>query len=144
MFFVIEVNEESFDQYVLLNAHKIPVFVEFMGVWSGPCISLDKVLNGQLTYASLAAKADDLEMLNARLLSNLNDYDVRFDRVIRLIAHYEYSETVENLFYIHKSDPEYKEGAAKEMIITVSNMITPVDYEFAQEIKRKLANFLSE
>ena len=39
--FSFEVNQKSFEQLVLLNSHKIPVFVEFMGVWSGPCIAMD-------------------------------------------------------------------------------------------------------
>ena len=43
---VFEVNQKSFDQYVLLNSHKIPVIVEFMGVWSGPCIAMDNILSG--------------------------------------------------------------------------------------------------
>jgi len=30
--FVFDVNQKSFDQAVLLNSHKIPVIVEFMGV----------------------------------------------------------------------------------------------------------------
>ena len=44
---------------------------------------------------------------------------------------------------IHKEDVEYKEGAAKEMIVTVANMIAPVNIELAQEIRRKLANLLA-
>ena len=43
--FVFEVNQKSFDQYVLLNSHKIPVIVEFMGVWSGPCVAMDNVFS---------------------------------------------------------------------------------------------------
>lgn len=44
--FVFEVNEKSFDKYVLLNSHKIPVIVEFMGGWSGPCIEMDTLFSG--------------------------------------------------------------------------------------------------
>ena len=43
--FVFEVNQKSFDQLVLLNSHKIPVIVEFMGVWSGPCAAMDHVFS---------------------------------------------------------------------------------------------------
>lgn len=285
--FVFEVNQKSFDQAVLLNSHKIPVIVEFMGVWSGPCIAMDnlfsglakefaeqfifakvdideqpelckthnienmptlmvfkggklqrtevgelkenevrellkdfgvfhqsdlmreqarekhlagdtsaaivqlteaikadpsntrvamdmvqifidigeleqasglyerlpeatretemgKALSGQLTFATLAAKADSIETLQNKLATNPNDFDTRFDLAIRQIAQYQYNEAIENLFYIHKEDAEYKEGAAKEMIITVSNMIAPVNNELAQDIRRKLANLLAE
>lgn len=44
--FVFEVNQKSFDKYVLLNSHKIPVIVEFMAVWSGPCASVDDLFTG--------------------------------------------------------------------------------------------------
>lgn len=285
--FVFEVNQKSFDQYVLLNSHKIPVFVEFMGVWSGPCIAMDnlfsglakefaeqfifakvdvdeqpellkehkienlptllvfkdgklartevgeikdkearellkdfgvfhesdlmreqarekhlagdtsaaivqlseaikadpsntrvvmdtvqifidigeleqaknlygrlpevtretemgKALNGQLTFATLAESVDDIETLKTRLATNPDDNGARFDMAIRQISTYEYNEAIDNLFYIQQNDAEYKDGAAKEMIITVSNMIEPVNIEVAKEIRRKLANLLAE
>lgn len=284
--FSFEVNQKSFDQLVLLNSHKIPVFVEFMGVWSGPCIAMDtlftnlakehaekfifakvdadeqpelikeyrienlptvmvfkdgklartevgelkdkearellkdfgvyhesdlmreqarekhlagdtsaaivllsdaikihpsntrvamdmvqifidlgeieqanglynqlpesvqetemgKALKGQLTFSLLAADVDTIEILQARLASNKNDYAARFDLAIRQISSYEYNEAIDNLFYIQENNADYKEGAAKEMIVTISNMIAPVNNELSQDIRRKLANILS-
>ena len=35
---IFEVGESGFDRYVIENSHKIPVLVEFMGVWSEPCV----------------------------------------------------------------------------------------------------------
>ena len=285
--FVFEVNRKTFDQAVLLNSHKIPVFVEFMGVWSGPCSAMDnlftglanefreqfifakvdideqpelvkeheikniptllvfkdgklarreegelkeqeareilkdfgvyhesdlmrdqarekhlagdtsgaivllteaikadpsntrvamdmvqifidigeidqanglferlpeatretemgKALSGQLVFANLAATVDDIETLQSKMASNRDDSEARFGLSIRQIAQYKYDEAVENLLYIQKHDPEYKDGAAKEMLITVSNMIAPVNNPAAQEIRRKLANLLAE
>jgi len=285
--FVFEVNQKSFDQAVLLNSHKIPVIVEFMGVWSGPCVAMDnlftalakefaeqfifakvdideqaelckthnienvptlmvfkdgkllrtevgelkenearnllkdlgifhqtdlmreqaqqkhlagdtpaailqlteaikldpsntrvvmdmvqifldigeieqasglfarlpessretemgKILNGQLSFATLAAKLDAVETLQGRLAANADDHDARFDLSIHQLSQHQYNEAIDNLFYIHEKDGEYKEGAAKEMIITVSNMIAPVNSELAQEIRRKLANMLAQ
>lgn len=284
---VFEVNQKSFDQYVLLNSHKIPVIVEFMGVWSGPCIAMDnilsglakefaeqfifakidmdeqaelvkahkienvptlmvfthgklartevgelkeneicellkdfgiyhqsdlireqarekhmagetsaaillltdaikaepsniriamdmvqifidigeleqasnlyarlpdasyetemgKALNGQLTFATLAEKVDSFEILQNRLVNNPTDFDALFDISICLITQYKYQEAMDHLFNILQKDPEYKNGAAKEMVITVSNMIAPVNNKLAQEIRRKLANLLTE
>ena len=285
--FVFEVNRKTFDQAVLLNSHKIPVFVEFMGVWSGPCSAMDnlftglanefreqfifakvdideqpelvkeheikniptllvfkdgklarreegelkeqearellkdfgvyhesdlmrdqarekhlagdtsgaivllteaikadpsntrvamdmvqifidigeidqanglferlpeatretemgKALSGQLVFANLAATVDDIETLQSKMASNPDDSEARFGLSIRQIAQYKYDEAVENLLYIQKHDPEYKDGAAKEMLITVGNMIAPVNNPAAQEIRRKLANLLAE
>jgi putative thioredoxin len=285
--FSFEVNQKSFEQLVLLNSHKIPVFVEFMGVWSGPCIAMDtlfsglakehaekfifakvdadeqpelikeyridnlptilvfkdgklartevgelkekearellkdfeiyhesdlmreqarekhlagdtsaaivllsdaikihpsntrvamdmvqifidlgeveqanglynqlpelvqetemgKALKGQLTFSLLAADVDSVETLQSRLASNKDDSAARFDLALRQISSYEYKEAVDNLFYIQENEADYKQGAAKEMIVTISNMISPVNNELAQEIRRKLANLLSE
>jgi len=284
--FVFEVNQKSFEQYVLLNSHKIPVFVEFMGVWSGPCVAMDtlfsglakefpeqfifarvdadeqpelikehkienlptlmvfkdgklahtevgelkenearqvlkefdiyhesdsmreqarvkhlagdsssavillseaikldpsnprvvmdmvqifidvaeleqahslferlpdsiketemgKALNGQLTFASLAADVADSETLQSRLISNPDDSNARFDLSIRQISQHQYQDAVDNLFYIQQHDAEFRAGAAKEMIVTISKMLTDVNKDLAEEIKRKLANFLS-
>lgn len=285
--YVFEVNQKSFEQTVLLNSHKIPVFVEFMAVWSGPCNAMEHVftrlakefpeqfifakvdadeqaelikkykvenlptvmvfekgelkrtemgelkekearellkdfsifhesdllreqardkhlsgdssaaiiqltaaikldpsnirvvmdmiqifldinevdqaidlfsrlpeatvetemgtaLSGQITFAKLAAKTDDIEILNEKLKNNSNDFDVRFDIAIRNISQHQYENAIEHLFYIQKEKPSYKEGAAKEMLVTISNMIAPVNSDLAQEIKRKLSNLLSE
>lgn len=285
--FIFEVNKKSFAQYVLLNSHKIPVIVEFMGVWSGPCIAMDnilsalakefsgqfifakvdideqselvkehkianiptlmvfregkltrteegelkeneirellkdigiyhesdlmreqarekhlagetsaailllteaikadpsntriamdmvqifidigeleqasslysrlpeashetemgKALNGQLTFAALAAKVDSVEILKNRLTTKPTDYDAQFDLSIRLIAQYQYQEAIDNLFNILQNDPEYKNGAANEMIITITNMVAPTNNDLAQDIRRKLANLLAE
>ena len=35
---IFEVGESGFDRYVIENSHKVPVLVEFMGVWSEPCV----------------------------------------------------------------------------------------------------------
>lgn len=285
--FVFEVSEKSFDKYVLLNSHKIPVLVEFMGIWSGPCVAVDvllsdlakefaeqfifckvdmdeqpellkkynienvptllvfqdgelkrreegelkekkareilkdfgvfhesdlmreqardkhmagdtagaivllseviksdpsnthvamdmvqifldigeleqanglyarlpvstqetevgKALSGQLTFASYAAKTDDYETLQNRLSENINDHDARFDLAVHQIAQYEYNNAIDNLFYIQAEDAGYKEGAAKEMILTIANRVAAADKNFSEEIRRKLANLLAQ
>ncbi|MDH5190070.1 MAG: hypothetical protein OEW89_02345 [Gammaproteobacteria bacterium] len=51
---VFEVGESGFDRYVIENSHKVPVFVEFMGMWSEPCESsvMQKVFAEGLTVAA--------------------------------------------------------------------------------------------
>lgn len=284
--FVFEVNQKTFDQYVLLNSHKIPVVVEFMGVWSAPCAAMDalftglakefreqfifakvdideqvelrkehkienvptimvfkdgklartdvgelkeaearellkgfgvfhesdqmreearekylagdtsaaiiqlteaikadpsnarvamdmvqifidineveqadglysrlpesvretemgKALSGQLTFAKLAAKVDDIDSLQSRVMLNPDDHDARFDLSIRQIAQYQYDDAIDHLLGIQKQNPEYKDGAAKEMVIAVTNMIEPVNHDQAEEIRRKLSNLIA-
>ena len=38
--FIFEVSEKTFQSAVVDNSQKLPVLVEFMGVWSGPCIAM--------------------------------------------------------------------------------------------------------
>ena len=285
--FVFEVNQKSFDQYVLLNSHKIPVIVEFMRMWSGPCVAMDnlfsalarefaeqfifakvdideqpelckehnvenapvlmvfkdgklvrtemgelkenearmllkdfgvfhqsdqireqarekhlagdtpaaiiqlaeamksdpgnvrvamdmvqifidigeleqanglyerlpessretemgRALNGQLIFATLASKVGDIDTLQSRLAANADDHDARFDLSIRQLAQYQYNEAIDNLFSIYQQNTEYKDGAAKEMLINLSNMLAAVNSELSQEIRRKLANLVAK
>jgi len=104
---------------------------------------MGKTLSGQLLFANFAAKTDSIDELQNRLSLNNNDYDARFDLSINQIVQCQYDEALENLFFILKENSEYKEGAAKEMIITVSNMLAPVNNELSQEIRRKLSNQLA-
>ena len=41
---IFEVGESGFDRYVIENSHKVPVLVEFMGIWSEPCVVMADVL----------------------------------------------------------------------------------------------------
>lgn len=284
--YVFEVNQKSFEQTILFNSHKIPVIVEFMGVWSGPCVAMDLVfsslakefagqfifakvdideqtelrkqykienvpsllvfrdgkqvrsevgelkendarellkelgifhqsdlmreqarekhlggdtagailqlteaikadpsstrvamdmvqifidineieqarslyerlpestrntdmgmaLNRQLTFATLAAKTADIETLQARLAENANDADARFDLSLHMIVKHQYRQAADQLFAIMQNDADYRNGAAREMIITIINMMTPVNNELAQDIRRQLANVLT-
>lgn len=285
--FVVDVNQASFDKYVLLNSHKIPVLVEFMGVWSGPCVAMDllfsslarefpeqfifarvdvdeqeelrkqynienlptllvfqggelvrtevgelkedearalledfniyhesdvmreearqkhmagdsaaaiiqlseaiksdpsnvrvamdmvqvfidiketeqaqslfarlpesvkdtemgRALSGQLSFASLAADLDDIGTLKQRIMENPDDSAARFDLSLCLVAEHQYQDAVDHLFYIQQHDETFKDGAAKEMLATISKMLAASDLEFSQAITRKLANMLAQ
>jgi len=57
---VFEVSKSNFNTSVVLNSHKLPVIVEFMGVWSGPCIQMEDTLakfanefSGQFVFAKV-------------------------------------------------------------------------------------------
>lgn len=284
--YVFEVNQKTFEQTILFNSHKIPVIVEFMGVWSGPCVAMDlvfsslarefagqfifarvdideqtelgkqykienvptllvfkdgkqirrevgelkendarallkdlgifnhadlmreqarekhlggdtagailqlteaikaepsntrvamdmvqifidmsdieqarslyerlpasahetdmgKALNRQLTFARLAADTPDIETLQSRLAVNADDADAHFDLALHMITLHQYNEAADHLFAILQQQADYRDGAAREMIITISNMMASVDNELAQDIRRRLANLLA-
>jgi len=97
-----------------------------------------KILLGQMTFLELAANTDGKDALQARLDADENDDDARFDLAVCLVAERDFQQAMENLFEIHKRNPDYKEGAAREMIISLINMLTPNDPEMAQQFRRRL------
>ena len=104
---------------------------------------MGKSLIGQLTFADLAAKTDGVEALSKRIEANPSDHAARFDIAICYVTSHDYESAIDQLFAILKIDPEYKEGAAKEMIITISNMLAANDPDQAQNYRRRLANMTS-
>lgn len=104
---------------------------------------MGKSLLGQLTFKNLAAKTDGKENLQLRVAENTNDHDAAFDLAICLIAEHDYKKALDSLFDIFDKMPEYKEGAAKEMIINLSNMLAANEPELSQEIRRRLGSSLT-
>lgn len=104
---------------------------------------IGKTLLGQLTIKELASKTEGKEQLQSKIAKNADDYDAIFDLSICLIAEHNYQKAVDNLFVIFVQHPEYKDGAAKEMIINLSNMLATNEPELSQEIRRRLGNTLS-
>lgn len=100
-------------------------------------------LTGQLAFKSLAAKTEGKERLQERIARNAEDHDARFELAVCLVAEHDYRRAIDNLFAIHDKAPEYKEGAAQEMIINLSNMLAPNEPMLAQEFRRRLGNRLS-
>ena len=101
-----------------------------------------KSLTGQLAFAELAAKTDGLEVLSSKLEQDTDDFDTRFDLAVCLIAQHDYSSAVDHLVALIESAPDYKEGAAKEMIITIANMLGPNEPELSKKIRNRLGSFL--
>jgi putative thioredoxin len=50
---------------------------------------------------------------------------------------------MDHLFAILQKDPEYKQGAAREMIISLINMLAPNEPVLAQEFRRRLGNVIA-
>lgn len=105
--------------------------------------AMGKSLLGQLTFKDFAANTVGKEQLQMRLAEDANDLDARFDLATCLIAEHAYQEAADNLFSIFDKNPEYKEGAAKEMIINLSNMLTENEPELAQELRRRMGSAVS-
>ena len=91
-----------------------------------------------------AGKTEGAEKLAVRVANDPEDFDARFDLAICEMSRHDYEHAMEQLFYIQRHDPDYKEGAAREMIVTIINMLAPGNPEFAQQFRRKLSGLLSQ
>lgn len=99
---------------------------------------MGKSLVGQLTFLELAAKTRGKFQLQQSLLTNPNHCDSHFDLAVCLIAERNYEQAADHLFEIMTLNPSYKDDAAREMIINVSNMLAPNDAELSSTIRNKL------
>jgi len=102
-----------------------------------------KSLIGQFTIKDIAAKTEGLDALMERIKINPNDYDACFDLSLCFVAEHDYSQAMNYLFRIFDNEPDYKEGAAKEMIINLTNILMPNEPEIATEFRRRLGNVLN-
>ena len=100
-------------------------------------------LSGQLWIIEEASKTDGLLLLNEKLLINPDNFDARFDAAICEIALHNYQKALDHLFFIQQNKADFKEGAAREMIITIINTIAPNHPEMAQQYRTQLAGMLA-
>lgn len=101
---------------------------------------MGKALSGQLTFANLAKDLDDITTLEQRVAEQAGDMQARFDLAIRLVSQYEIEGAMDKLFSILETESEFKEGAARELVITLTNMVAPVNADMAQAFRRRLSN----
>lgn len=104
---------------------------------------MGKALVGQISFIKLASKTEGRDALEARLASNDQDMDARFDLAICMMADYQFVEASEGLFRILEEQIDYKDGAAREMISVMSNMLATTMPELSQTIRRRLSNMIA-
>ena len=100
-------------------------------------------LTGQLWIIELAAKTSGLQSLKEILLVEPDNFDARFDCAICEIAEHNYQQALDHLLYIQQNNADYKEGAAREMIVTIINTIAPANPEVAQQYRTQLGALLA-
>ena len=100
-------------------------------------------LTGQLWIIELAAKTSGLQLLKETILAEPDNFDARFDCAICEIAGHNYQQALDHLLYIQQNNADYKEGAAREMIVTIINTIAPANPEVAQQYRAQLGSLLA-
>ncbi len=105
--------------------------------------STGQSLAGQLWIIELAGKTTGLESLKQTILVEPDNFDARFDCAICEIAGHNYQQALDHLLYIQQNNADYKEGAAREMIVTIINTIAPNNPEMAQQYRTQLGAVLA-
>ena len=99
-------------------------------------------LFGQLQIKTKASQTVGLKTLKENIFLNPDDFDARLDCAICELAEANTEEALNQLFYIQEHKADYKEGAAKEMIIAIIDATMPVDPETARGYRAKLTALL--
>ena len=93
--FIFELSQSSFNSSVILNSYKIPVFVEFMGFWSEPCIRMADSLSALATEFAgqfIFAKVDVDEQTELR-----EEYKIENMPTLKVFKDGEVVNTIEGL-----------------------------------------------
>ena len=106
--------------------------------------NMGKSLIGQLAFADLASKTVGIGALNERLAKDANDHAARFDLSVCLVAGHDYDGAMEQLFSLLEMNPDYQDGAVREMIVTITNMLSPNNPEQASVYRRRLSSLLNK
>ena len=100
-------------------------------------------LSRQLAFTNQAAKTEGIHILQQRIENTPDDFDARFDLSICQIAEYETMAAIKNLFYILERKLNYKEGAAKELVVVLIAVLKEKEPDFAKKIQQQLNNLLA-
>lgn len=101
-------------------------------------------ISSQLNFIRLAQNTAGKSALQAQVLKSSDDLQARFDLAVCFIAEYDIEKGMDELFYIQENQPDFKEGAAREMIGMICNMLTNSNPEQGNTYRRRLANLISE
>ncbi|CAC9616787.1 hypothetical protein [uncultured Gammaproteobacteria bacterium] len=94
----------------------------------------------QLNFKQLAQNTAGIAVLQAQVLKSPDNYQANFDLALCLFAQHEVEQGMEKLFFIQENNPDFKEGAAKEMIGLICNMLANTNPKESGVYRRRLAN----
>jgi hypothetical protein len=94
-------------------------------------------------------KQDTVAIANIKNFENYRrNYPIRYEwhhfNSVCLFSEHDIERGIEASFFIQENDAEFKEGAAKEMIGMVCNMLEGTNPEQAKLYRQRLANLISQ
>ena len=99
-----------------------------------------KSLSRQLMLFNYAAGTQGRDALEQRIQQDADDLDARFDYAVCLIVDHETAAGIEQLFSILEKNMDYKDGAAREMVISMISSLKENEPDYARTIQQRLSN----
>jgi putative thioredoxin len=99
-----------------------------------------KLLSRQLMLVNYAAQTRGREALKQRIQDDETDLDARFDYAICLIVDHETVEGIDQLFYIIEKNIDFRDGAAREMVMSMASSLKENEPGLAKSIQQRLSN----
>ena len=100
-------------------------------------------ISSQLNFKKLAKDTQGIDALNIEVVKNPDNNQAKFDLAICFIAQHEVDKALDQLFKIQQQDTNFKEGAAREMIGMICNMLEKTNPELSTAYRNRLANLIS-
>ncbi|CAB5496209.1 Thioredoxin [Bathymodiolus thermophilus thioautotrophic gill symbiont] len=101
-------------------------------------------ISSQFNFLRLAQNTAGMVTLQAQVLESPDDYQAHFDLAVCLFSQHDIEQGMENLFFIQTNKPDFKAGAAQEMIGLICNMLANSNPEKSGGYRRRLANLVSK
>ncbi|KAA0444713.1 MAG: tetratricopeptide repeat protein [Candidatus Thioglobus sp.] len=101
-------------------------------------------ISSQLSFVKLAQNTAGTDILQVQVAKNPTDYQAHFDLAICFFAQHDIEKGMQNLFFIQTNKADFKQGAAKEMIVLACNMLAVNNKEASKKYRHQLANLVSE
>ena len=101
---------------------------------------LGQSIVNQLRFVDLAETTAGIESLSQQVISEPDNWQAHFDLALCLLARLNSDEAVEHLFTIQEKAPDFREGAARELIGLLANMWAEGSPDAAKQLRQRLAN----
>jgi putative thioredoxin len=99
-----------------------------------------KLLSRQLMLVNYVAQTQGRDALKQRIQDDETDLDARFDYAICLIVDHETVEGIDQLFYIIENNIDFRDGAAREMVMSMISSLKENEPNLAKTIQQRLSN----
>lgn len=100
-------------------------------------------ITSQMNFKQRAAQTPGLVVLSEQLETNPQDHAARLNLAICHIANLHFEDAMTHLFELQTNQPDFENGAPRETIITLCNLITATDPALAKRYRQQLNNLLN-